>query len=86
MALIPSRRGFARLALATASLTVVLFGVGGLVRGTGSGLGCSHWPKCGPDRWLPYPNVESIIEYLHRGVAATVVVLDRKSTRLNSSH
>ena len=75
MALIPSRRGFARLALATASLTVVLFGVGGLVRGTGSGLGCSHWPKCGPDRWLPYPNVESIIEYLHRGVAATVVVL-----------
>ena len=75
MAFTPSRRGFARLSLATAALTVVLFGVGGLVRGTGSGLGCSHWPKCGPDRWLPYPNVESIIEYLHRGVAATVVVL-----------
>ncbi|MFM7718793.1 MAG: heme o synthase [Actinomycetota bacterium] len=68
-------RPFARLATATAVLTVTLFGVGGLVRGTGSGLGCSTWPKCGPDRWLPYPNVESIIEYAHRGVATIVVTL-----------
>ena len=68
-------RGFARLATATAAATVTLFGVGGLVRGTGSGLGCSTWPKCGPDRWLPYPNVQSIIEYAHRGVAALVIAL-----------
>ena len=68
-------RAFARLATATAVLTVTLFGVGGLVRGTGSGLGCSAWPKCGPDRWLPYPNVQSIIEYAHRGVASIVIAL-----------
>jgi heme o synthase len=66
---------FQKLAIATASTTVVLFGVGGLVRGTGSGLGCTSWPKCGPDRWLPYPTVESWIEYSHRFVAFLVVVL-----------
>ncbi|MFM8945073.1 MAG: heme o synthase [Actinomycetota bacterium] len=68
-------RAFARLAAATAATTVTLFGVGGLVRGTGSGLGCSTWPKCGPDRWLPYPNAQSLIEYAHRSVAAVVITL-----------
>jgi protoheme IX farnesyltransferase len=66
---------FRRLTLATASATVLLFAVGGLVRGTGSGLGCTSWPKCGPDRWFPYPNVQSWIEYSHRFVAFLVVVL-----------
>jgi len=64
-----------KLTLAAASTTVLLFGVGGLVRGTGSGLGCTSWPKCGPDRWLPYPTVESWIEYAHRFVAVLVIVL-----------
>ncbi|HZD16767.1 MAG TPA: heme o synthase, partial [Actinomycetota bacterium] len=66
---------FQKLALATAAATVLLFGVGGLVRGTGSGLGCTSWPKCGPDRWLPYPTIESWIEYTHRFVASLVIVL-----------
>jgi protoheme IX farnesyltransferase len=66
---------FQKLAIATASTTVLLFGVGGLVRATGSGLGCTSWPKCGPDRWLPYPTLESWIEYTHRFVAFVVVVL-----------
>jgi protoheme IX farnesyltransferase len=66
---------FQKLALTTASTTVLLFGVGGLVRGTGSGLGCTSWPRCGPDRWLPYPTVESWIEYAHRFVAILVIVL-----------
>ena len=66
---------FRRLTLATASTTVLLFAVGGLVRGTGSGLGCTSWPKCGPDRWLPYATAESWIEYSHRFIAFLVVVL-----------
>lgn len=70
-----SRIAFARLALTTAGLTVALFAVGGLVRGTGSGLGCSTWPKCEPDSWLPSPTVESFIEYGHRSVAALVGLL-----------
>ena len=40
---------FQKLALTTAGATIVLFAVGGLVRGTGSGLGCSTWPECNPD-------------------------------------
>jgi heme o synthase len=66
---------FRKLSLATAAATVLLFGVGGLVRGTGSGLGCTSWPKCGPHRWLPYPTLTSWIEYSHRFVAFLVVVL-----------
>jgi heme o synthase len=66
---------FHRLAIATACTTLLLFGVGGLVRATGSGLGCTSWPKCGPDRWLPYPTLESWVEYSHRFLAFVVVVL-----------
>ncbi|MEX0743662.1 MAG: heme o synthase, partial [Actinomycetota bacterium] len=66
---------FQKLATATASTTVLLFGVGGLVRATGSGLGCTSWPKCGPNRWLPYPTAKSWIEYSHRFVAFVLVVL-----------
>ena len=39
--------------LATAAATIVLFAVGGLVRGTGSGLGCSTWPTCYARSALP---------------------------------
>jgi protoheme IX farnesyltransferase len=66
---------FQKLAIATASTTLLLFGVGGLVRASGSGLGCTSWPKCGPDRWLPYPTIESWVEYSHRFLAFVVVVL-----------
>ncbi|MGH2525789.1 MAG: COX15/CtaA family protein, partial [Actinomycetota bacterium] len=66
---------FQRLAIATACTTLLLFSLGGLVRATGSGLGCTSWPKCGPDRWLPYPTLESWVEYSHRFVAFVVVVL-----------
>lgn len=69
------RRRFLRIALWTAGLTVLLFGVGGFVRGTGSGLGCETWPKCGPDRWLPYWNFASLVEYAHRTVAAIVATM-----------
>ena len=66
---------FQKLAVATAASTVVLFAIGGLVRGTGSGLGCSGWPKCGPGRWLPYPNAHSLIEYSHRTMVVVTSVL-----------
>jgi protoheme IX farnesyltransferase len=66
---------FQKLAVGTAASTVVLFAIGGLVRGTGSGLGCSGWPKCGPGRWLPYPNTHSLIEYSHRTMVVVTSVL-----------
>jgi protoheme IX farnesyltransferase len=66
---------FRRLALATAAATVVLFTAGGLVRGTGSGLGCSTWPACEPGTLFPSGTIHSVIEFSHRALAFLVLVL-----------
>lgn len=47
--------------------------VGGVVRVTESGLGCPDWPFC-TSTLLPEANIESVIEYAHRVVAAWVTV------------
>ncbi len=61
-----SPQRFRRLAVATAASTIVLFGVGGLVRGTGSGLGCVTWPNCFPGQLFPAGTIHSLIEFSHR--------------------
>lgn len=66
---------FQKLTIANAATTILLFSVGGLVRGSGSGLGCSDWPHCGPGRLLPYPNLQSYIESSHRLMVVVVTVL-----------
>jgi len=66
---------FQKLALATAATTVALFSVGGLVRGTGSGLGCSTWPACEPGRLFPTGTIHSLIEFSHRLLAFAVILL-----------
>ncbi|MDQ4107245.1 MAG: heme o synthase [Actinomycetota bacterium] len=70
-----TRSRFRSLALATAVATVMLFAIGGLVRGTGSGLGCSTWPACEPGRLFPSGTVHSLIEFSHRAMAFLVIVL-----------
>ena len=66
---------FRRLALATTVSTLVLTGIGGLVRATGSGLGCrDEWPKC-DGGWIAPATYHAVIEYSHRAAAAIVVVL-----------
>lgn len=70
---------FRRLALATAAATVVLFTAGGLVRGTGSGLGCSTWPACEPGTLFPSGTIHSVIEFSHRALAFLVLVLTAAS-------
>ncbi len=66
---------FQKLALATAATTIALFTVGGLVRGTGSGLGCSSWPACEPGRLFPTGTIHSLIEFTHRLLAFAVILL-----------
>jgi protoheme IX farnesyltransferase len=66
---------FQKLALATAAATIALFAVGGLVRGTGSGLGCSTWPACEPGRLFPSGGVHSVIEFSHRFLVFVVTIL-----------
>jgi protoheme IX farnesyltransferase len=70
-----TRPRFRALALVTAIATIVLFAIGGLVRGTGSGLGCSTWPACEPGHLFPSGTVHSLIEFSHRSMAFLVAVL-----------
>jgi heme A synthase len=60
------------LAWATAFMTLVLIGVGVLVRATGSGLGCPDWPTCHGGIVPPSGNENAFIEMSHRFVASIV--------------
>ncbi len=55
----------AKLSLVTTVLTFLAVTAGGLVRATGSGLGCPGWPKC-YGRWIPPASEHAIIEWNHR--------------------
>src|SRR5690348_10386609 len=65
---------FRRLAFTTALFAYLQIALGGLVRVTGSGLGCPDWPLC---HGRPYPpaDIHSIIEYSHRSVGTLTGVL-----------
>lgn len=65
---------FRRLAFLTASFAYLQIALGGVVRVSGSGLGCPDWPLC---HGRPYPaaDVHSIIEYSHRTVGSITGVL-----------
>lgn len=65
---------FRRLALLTAVFAYLQIALGGVVRVSGSGLGCPDWPLC---HGRPYPpaDVHAIIEYSHRAVGSATGVL-----------
>jgi heme A synthase len=63
------------LAVAATATTFALIGIGALVRATGSGLGCTGWPKCTATSWLPPLRFHSLVEYSHRFTAFLDVVL-----------
>lgn len=73
-----ANRTIQRLALATIAMTFLLILVGGIVRVSGSGLGCGPansgfhgWPFCN-GAVIPGLDVNTIIEYTHRTVAGIV--------------
>jgi protoheme IX farnesyltransferase len=64
-----------RLAWTGAALTFGLIVLGGIVRITGSGMGCGeHWPRCDGE-WFPPLDLPTMIEIGHRWVAALVSVV-----------
>src|SRR5215212_8193261 len=67
-------RRLGRLAWAGAGLALALIVLGGVVRITGSGMGCGdHWPRC-DGAWFPPLDLPTLIEIGHRWAAALVSV------------
>ncbi|HEU4800784.1 MAG TPA: heme o synthase [Gemmatimonadales bacterium] len=68
-------RTLRRLAWAATGLAVALITFGGVVRITGSGMGCGdHWPLCNGE-WFPPLDLPTAIEITHRWIAALLSVL-----------
>lgn len=78
----PFPQNYHRILFANLVAQVLIIVSGGLVRLSGSGLGCPTWPQCVPGSYVPVPHQEQgfhkVIEFGNRmltGVLAVIAVL-----------
>lgn len=71
---LPLDRTFVYLALAALVVAIIQVTLGGVVRVTGSGLGCPDWPLC-DGRVIPVFERTALVEFSHRLVATVVGLL-----------
>ena len=77
MDLVGSPAALRRWAVASLVANVAIVVTGGLVRVTGSGLGCSTWPQCEPGSYLPHPEagIHAYIEFGNRLLTFVLVIV-----------
>lgn len=70
-------RGIRIASLATLVTQILIVGTGGAVRLTGSGLGCTTWPNCTPESFVPVAEqgVHGIIEFANRVMGGVVLLV-----------
>ncbi|MFZ0530016.1 MAG: COX15/CtaA family protein, partial [Propionicimonas sp.] len=77
MDLVGSPAALRRWSVASLLANLALIVTGGLVRVTGSGLGCSTWPQCEPGSYAPHPaaGAHAFIEFGNRLLTFALVAV-----------
>ena len=77
MDLVSSPAALRRWAVASLLANMGLVFTGGLVRVTGSGLGCSTWPQCEPGSYLPHPEAgaHAFVEFGNRLLTFVLIAI-----------
>jgi cytochrome c oxidase assembly protein subunit 15 len=73
-----SPKTYGRIALAALISLIVITITGAAVRVTGSGLGCTDWPKCNDNRLVAEMSFHPMVEFVNRvftGVVSIAVIL-----------
>jgi len=77
MDLVSSPSALRRWSVASLVANMALVVTGGLVRVTGSGLGCSTWPQCEPGSYVPHPEAggHALVEFGNRLLTFVLIAI-----------